>query len=92
MSEFNKLAHAVWQCKYHLIWCPKYRFKILKGTLQQSVEDMRLDKTGGLTEALRVAATGTPAEPGYHGRLHGLNFAWYYTSSAYGRGRRFHQS
>jgi putative transposase len=40
MSEFNKLAHAVWQCKYHLIWCPKYRFKILKGTLQQSVEDI----------------------------------------------------
>jgi len=40
MSQFNKLAHAVWQCKYHLIWCPKYRFKILKGTLQQSVEDI----------------------------------------------------
>ncbi len=40
MSEFNKLAHAVWQCKYHLIWCPKYRFKILKGALQQSVEDI----------------------------------------------------
>ena len=40
MSEFNKLAHAVWQCKYHLIWCPKYRFKILKGVLQQSVEDI----------------------------------------------------
>jgi len=40
MSAFNKLAHAIWQCKYHLIWCPKYRFKILKGALQQSVEDI----------------------------------------------------
>ncbi len=40
MSEFNKLAHAVWQCKYHLIWCPKYRFKIFKVILQQSVEEI----------------------------------------------------
>jgi len=38
MSELNKLAYAVWQYKYHLIWCPKYRFKILKEALQQSVE------------------------------------------------------
>ncbi len=40
MSEFNKLAHAVWQCKYHLIWCSKYRFKILKKALQQSVKEI----------------------------------------------------
>ena len=40
MSELQKLAHAVWQCKYHLIWCPKYRFRILNGTLQKSVGDL----------------------------------------------------
>ena len=40
MSELQKLAHAVWQCKYHLIWCPKYRFKILNGALQRSVGDL----------------------------------------------------
>ena len=30
------------QCgsKYHLIWCPKYRFKILNGALQRSVGDL----------------------------------------------------
>lgn len=31
MEDFKKLAHTVWECKYHLIWCPKYRFRILKG-------------------------------------------------------------
>jgi hypothetical protein len=31
MSDFQKLAHAVWQCKYHIVWCPKYRFQILRG-------------------------------------------------------------
>jgi hypothetical protein len=20
-----KLAHATWECKYHLVWCPRYR-------------------------------------------------------------------
>lgn len=38
MSDLRKSAHAVWQCKYHMIWCPKYRFKIMKGALQQSVD------------------------------------------------------
>ncbi len=30
----------MWQCKYHVIWCPKYRFKILNGALQKSVGDL----------------------------------------------------
>ncbi|MBW1690638.1 MAG: IS200/IS605 family transposase [Deltaproteobacteria bacterium] len=37
MGDFRKLAHAVWECKYHIVWCPKYRFRILTGTLGLSV-------------------------------------------------------
>ena len=40
MKQFNKLAHAVWQCKYHVVWCPKYRFKILKGEIGKSIRDI----------------------------------------------------
>ncbi|WP_155321836.1 IS200/IS605 family transposase [Desulfosarcina ovata] len=40
MSNFNKLAHAVWECKYHIVWCPKYRFRILKGEIGRSVRDI----------------------------------------------------
>jgi len=40
MSDFKKLAHAIWECKYHIIWCPKYRFKILQGPLQKTVEEI----------------------------------------------------
>ncbi len=29
--QFNKLAHSLWECKYHIVFCPKYRYKILKG-------------------------------------------------------------
>lgn len=37
MNQFRKLSHAVWQCKYHVVWCPKYRFRILKGEIGQSI-------------------------------------------------------
>ncbi len=40
MRELQKLAHVVWQCKYHVIWCPKYRFKILNGALRKSVGEI----------------------------------------------------
>ena len=40
MKDFKRLAHAVWQCKYHIVWCPKYRFKILKGKIGESIRDI----------------------------------------------------
>ena len=40
MSELQKLAHAVWQCKNHVIWCPKYRFKILNRAMRNSVGEI----------------------------------------------------
>ncbi len=40
MSRFNKLAHAVWDCKYHVVWCPKYRFRILKGDIAKSIREI----------------------------------------------------
>lgn len=39
MKDFNKLAHAVWEYKYHLIGCPKYRFRILSGDLANTLRD-----------------------------------------------------
>ena len=40
MKQFKKLSHAVWQCKYHVVWCPKYRFRILRGKIGESVRDI----------------------------------------------------
>ena len=40
MKDFKRLAHAVWECKYHIVWCPKYRFRILKGEIGESVRDI----------------------------------------------------
>ncbi|NOZ47591.1 MAG: IS200/IS605 family transposase [Chlorobi bacterium] len=38
MSRFKKLSHAVWYCNYHIIWTPKYRYRILKGEIRKEVE------------------------------------------------------
>ena len=40
MHDFKRLTHAVWDCKYHVVWCPKYRFQILKGDMGKSVREI----------------------------------------------------
>lgn len=29
MGKFKKLSHAIYNCKYHIVWCPKYRYRVL---------------------------------------------------------------
>lgn len=29
MSRFRKLSQTLWHCQYHIVWVPKYRFRIL---------------------------------------------------------------
>ena len=38
MSRFKKLSHSVWYCSYHIVWTPKYRYRILKGEIKIEVE------------------------------------------------------
>jgi putative transposase len=43
MGGFKKLSHVIWQCKYHIIWCPKYRYKVLDGNIARLLEvDIRM--------------------------------------------------
>jgi putative transposase len=38
MTKWKKLSHTIYQCKYHIVWCPKYRYKIMKGVVAEFVE------------------------------------------------------
>ena len=38
MSKWKKLSHVIYQCKYHIVWCPKYRYRVLKGNLAKFCE------------------------------------------------------
>jgi putative transposase len=33
MSRFKKLSHTIYECKYHVVFCPKYRYRIFKGEI-----------------------------------------------------------
>ena len=39
MSRFRKLSQTLWHCQYHLIFVPKYRYKILEGKIGSKVEN-----------------------------------------------------
>jgi len=39
MAKWKKLAHVVYQCSYHIVWCPKYRFRIMKGRVGKYIEE-----------------------------------------------------
>ncbi len=35
MSRFRKLTHAIWHCQYHIVWVPKYRYRVLTGPIRE---------------------------------------------------------
>ena len=39
MSRFEKLTHVIWHCQYHIIWVPKYRFRVLQGEVACEVHN-----------------------------------------------------
>ena len=38
MSKFKKLSHVIYRCDYHIVWTPKYRFRILEGIVKIQLE------------------------------------------------------
>lgn len=37
MTDYQSLAHTKWECKYHVVWIPKYRRKKLFGELRKEL-------------------------------------------------------
>jgi len=36
----KRTSHAVYDTKYHIVWAPKYRKWVLKGTIRERVEEL----------------------------------------------------
>lgn len=34
-SRFQKLSHTLYECKYHIVMCPKYRHRIFKDEIAE---------------------------------------------------------
>ena len=38
MSNINHLNHSTWECKYHIVFTPKYRKKVFYGHLRKELK------------------------------------------------------
>ncbi|MFC0877685.1 IS200/IS605 family transposase [Saccharicrinis sp. FJH2] len=38
MPKYRKLTHCIYSCSYHIVWTPKYRFRILEGKVKEIIE------------------------------------------------------
>jgi putative transposase len=38
-QQYKRLSHSVWLCTYHIVFCPKYRHKILEGKAEVVVRN-----------------------------------------------------
>ena len=39
MSRFSKLSHVLWCCQYHIVWVPKFRYRVLRGPVGEEVHN-----------------------------------------------------
>ena len=48
MQDYDSLNHTRWECKYHIVWIPKYRRKELYGTIRiylgEEIRKLALEK------------------------------------------------
>ena len=35
--QFKRLSHSVYECKYHIVFCPKYRYQILRDEVAEYI-------------------------------------------------------
>ena len=40
MDEFESLSHTKWECKYHVVFIPKFRRKALYGQLRDHLGEL----------------------------------------------------
>ena len=40
MDSVKTLCHTKWECKYHVVWIPKYRRKVLYGQLRRHLGEL----------------------------------------------------
>ncbi len=56
-SKYKKLSHVEYKCDYHIVWTPKYRYRVLFGEVKRLVEgDIRMlcDRKSGEVIELNV--------------------------------------
>jgi putative transposase len=43
-NRYKRSSHVVYNLSYHLIWCPKYRRKVLEGAIEVRLKELLIEK------------------------------------------------
>ena len=56
MKQFKRLSHSLYECKYHIVFCPKYRHRIFKDDIVEYTRQQiyQLCKQKELVEILEL--------------------------------------
>lgn len=38
--KYRRNRNVVWACRYHVVWCPKYRRKVLEGPVAERLDEI----------------------------------------------------
>ncbi|WP_027340288.1 IS200/IS605 family transposase [Halonatronum saccharophilum] len=39
-NDYKSLSHCRYLVQYHLVWCPKFRFELIQGDIEQSLKNI----------------------------------------------------
>ena len=46
--EYKSNNNVVYSCKYHIVWCPKYRRKVLRDNIAERLEELIRQKSSDM--------------------------------------------
>ena len=46
--EYKSNRNVVYSCKYHVVWCPKYRRKVLTDEIETRLKELILETANGI--------------------------------------------
>lgn len=44
MNDTNSLSHTKWNCKYHIVFAPKYRRRVFYGEKRREIGKILIDR------------------------------------------------
>ena len=39
-EQYHSTSHCKYLIQYHIIWCPKFRFSVLKGNVEEALKEI----------------------------------------------------
>ena len=46
--KYKSNQNVIYSCKYHVVWCPKYRRKVLTGTIEARLKEVLIETSNSI--------------------------------------------